>query len=138
MIDELKDSGRGKILAIVANGPSVAELDLAPLAGHPKIDIMSINKPVASIWPTTFWLFCDLNQLNRHQQLWEEYDGIIINTRAIRAEKPNRIVLNKLERFGFSTDLTKGVHVGQSSTYVAMQVAQICSASRRSDLNGEI
>jgi hypothetical protein len=65
--DYLKGCGSGKIFVIVANGPSVAELDLSPLRGHPKIDTMSINKPVASIWPTTYWLFCDISQYDQQQ-----------------------------------------------------------------------
>ncbi len=118
----LKDIGRGKILVILGNGPSLVEVDTTQLQNNPKIDIMSINRPDSRIWPTTYWLFCDLSQYKRHNDIWNEYTGTIINTLSI-PEKKNSAHIQHLTGEGFSTDMLKGFHIGRSSVYAAMQVA---------------
>lgn len=123
MVNHLRGVGRGRVLVIVGNGPSVSEIDISPLAHHPKIDVMSVNKPVPSVWPSRYWLFCDSSQYNRHKDLWEAYSGVVINTKAVRAARPKGVKIKNSPGFGFCDDLHKGVHVGQSSVYVAMQVA---------------
>lgn len=123
-VAKLKDYGVGRILVVIGNGPSIAEIqDLTNLSGQPRIDIMSINKPVAALWPTTFWLFCDRSQHARHSQLWEEYDGIIINSGAVDRQKQNSMQIRNLGGHGFSYDMLDGFHIGRSSVYAAMQVA---------------
>lgn len=122
-IHDLKGQGRGKILVIVGNGPSINDVDLSPLKAIPHIDIISINKPVANIWPTEYWLFCDVSQYKRHHDLWDNYEGVIINTKAVPNQKPKCVKLKSMHGKGFSYNLLDGVHVGRSSVYVAMQVA---------------
>ncbi len=122
-VTELRGVGRGRFLIIVGNGPSVNEIDLRALAQHPLIDIMSINKPVSYIWPTKYWLFCDQTQYTRHEGLWADYQGVIFNTTSIKHRKQNSMQIKNIGNFGFSTDLTKGFHVGRSSVYAGMQVA---------------
>lgn len=122
-LKQLRNYGVGKVLIIMANGPSILNANVEILKNNPKIDIMSINKPDMRVWPSTFWLFCDQSQLRRNQELWNAYDGILINTQSIKA-KHNTIHMRNLgQSIGFSKDLVNGVHLGKSSCYTAMQVA---------------
>lgn len=123
-LTRLRDSGKGKALVIIANGPSIKEIDLTPLKNRSNIKIMSINKPDLRIWPTNYWLFCDQSQYRAHEELWHNYnDGIIFNTTTIKNQKHNSLQIRHLSQSGFSQDLSKGFHIGRSSTYAAMQVA---------------
>lgn len=114
--------GKGRVLVIVGNGPSVAEIDPTKLRLEPLIDIMSINRPDMRVWPTRYWTFFDPSQLNRHHALWETYSGTIFNSTSIRERRPNTICLKNLGGSGFSFDLLKGMHIGRSSVYAAMQI----------------
>jgi hypothetical protein len=121
-IREIHNAGSGKVLLIIGNGPSIKEVELQKLRGHNKIDMMSINKPDSRLWPTEYWLFCDTSQYKRHEDLWTDYSGHIINTTAIRHQKPNSLQVKNIDGVGFSKDLVKGFYVGRSSVYAAMQV----------------
>lgn len=125
-IRKLKGSGRSKILVIVANGHSKDSVDLPQLLGKPKIDLLTINKPDKRIWPTDLWMFCDNSQLRRHRNIWESYNGIIINTSSIREVKPKTVRIRSVGGNGFSRNLIKGLHIGRTTTYAAMQVASWC------------
>ena len=120
---ELHNSCVGRTLVVVANGPSVLEVDTTALLGKSRIDVMSINKPDLRVWPTKYWLFCDITQLKRHTDLWSRYDGYIFNSTMITDSRPGTIFIKNIPGFGFSTDLTNGFHIGRSSVYAAMQVA---------------
>jgi hypothetical protein len=120
---ELHNSCIGRTLIIIGNGPSVSEIDTTLLLDKPRIDIMSINKPDLRVWPTKYWLFCDISQLKRHHDLWERYNGYIFNSTMITDSRPGTIFVKNIPGFGFSTDLTGGFHIGRSSVYAAMQVA---------------
>lgn len=122
-IRKIRNFGKGKTLIMVGNGPSISEVDLSPLRNHPKIDLMSINKPDPRVWPTEHWLFCDATQFKRNEELWGDYQGQIYNTTAIRHHKPNSLQIKNIGGMGFSKDLMIGFHVGRSSVYAAMQVA---------------
>lgn len=122
-LKRIKDAGKGKVLIIVGNGPSILEADLKKLKNSPKIDIMSINKPDPRLFPTDYWLFCDNSQYNRNKDLWKGYSGIIFNTTAINNKKEKTYVVKNISGMGFSQDLLKGFHIGRSSVYTAMQVA---------------
>jgi hypothetical protein len=115
--------GKGKILIIVANGPSHKEVDTTRLAVHPKIDVMSINKPDDRIWPTTYWTFSDKTQYMRHEELWKQYRGPIFNTPSVGVYKDNCIKITNLVGKGFSGSLTAGLYLGRSTTYAGMQIA---------------
>jgi len=119
----LKNIGKGKILIIVGNGPSILEADLEKLADHPRIHIMSINKPEPRVWPSKYWLFCDHTQFRRHQDLWQTFKGTIFNTTAIKQKRKNAIQIRNLGGQGFSKDLLNGFYLGRSSCFAAMQVA---------------
>jgi hypothetical protein len=120
---ELHNSCIGRILIIVANGPSVLEANLTRLLNIPNIDIMSINKPDARLWPTKYWLFCDISQIKRHRDLWSGYDGRIFNSTMITEARPGTVFIKNIPGQGFSLDLIKGFHIGRSSVYAAMQIA---------------
>ncbi len=119
----LRGKFAGRALVIVANGPSIMEADLHKLKNLDLVDIMSINKPDSRLWPTTHWLFCDSSQFRRHHDLWADYNGYIFNSTAINQQKNNSIQIKNIPKFGFSRDLIKGMHIGRSSVYAAMQVA---------------
>lgn len=122
-INALKNSGRGKILIIVAVGPSILEAKLEKFKNNDNIDIMAINKPDDRIWPCKYWCFCDQSQYNRNKEKFNSYMGTLINTGNVLARKDNQILVKTLNGKGFSRNLTNGYHVGRSSTYAAMQAA---------------
>lgn len=122
-IDDIRNQGRGKVCLIVANGPSHKEVDLEKIAELDNLSLITVNKPDDRIWPTDYWVFCDNSQLRRHEEYWKSYNGYIINTASIKKTKPNSILLKTKNSKGFSYNLHKGVHIGRSSTYVAMQTA---------------
>lgn len=121
-IRNMRGRGTGKILLIIGNGPSINEVPLDMLRDHPSIDTMSINRPDERLWPTTYWSFFDQSQLRRHNQLWQSYNGIIFNSTSIKHAKDNSIKVKNLGNFGFSLDLIRGLHIGRSSVYAAMQL----------------
>lgn len=121
-IDRFRRAGINRTLIIVGNGPSHKAAPLKELQDISQMDIMSINKPDDRLWPTTYWLFCDNTQYTRHRSLWEAYTGTIFNTPSVRDQKANSVRINSLSGSGFSTDLVKGVFIGRSSVYAAMQL----------------
>lgn len=122
-IKTLKNIGKGRILVLVAPGPTILEMDLTKLVSTPNIDIASINKPDPRIWPTKFWIFCDQTQYNRNRGLWDSYKGIIINSGAVRERKNNQIIFRSRPGKGFSRDLSLGVYIGRTTTFAALQIA---------------
>lgn len=122
-IRKLYDIGRGRILVIIANGPSINQVDIGKLRGLPRIDTMSINKPDPRIWPTTYWAFCDPSQYNAHVDLWNDYTGTIINSTGVSQQKENSLQIRNIGGPGFSRDIVKGFHIGRSTTYANMQTA---------------
>ncbi len=120
---DIRSKGTGKVLVIFGNGPSLNELDPTPLLHNPKIELMSINRPDLRVWPTTYWAFCDTSQYNRYQTYWQTYEGLIINSNAIQANKPNQVKIRNMGGYGFSRDIVQGYHVGRSTVYANMQTA---------------
>jgi len=122
-IRSLRGSGQGRILIVLACGPSVNDAKIQELTSHQKIDILCINKPEPRVWPSKFWMFCDQSQYLRNQDSWGSYAGTILNASSVRASHPNQIMMRTISGKGFSRDMTKGFHIGRSTTYAAMQVA---------------
>lgn len=122
-IESLKNIGVNRILIMVAAGPSVLEIDFTPLLKNPVIDFMCINKPFQPVWPAKFWAFCDHTQQRANPDIWNRFDGTIINSPNVRARKPNQVLIRSRPGKGFSTDVVHGYHIGRSSTYANMQVA---------------
>lgn len=123
-IEKLRGVGKGRVLIMVACGPSVLEVDFSPLKGHPLIDFMTINRPEPRLHPTRYWAFCDHSQYTRSKDLFESYTGIVINAWGVRARHPNQVLVRNMQgKYGFSKDLLKGYFIGRSTTYANMQTA---------------
>ena len=133
-VKTMKNIGVGKVLVMIACGPSVKEAPLEILADHNKIHFMAINNPYGyyknrvpkghdKIWPTNYWCFCDHSQYNRNKDAFNTYDGKLINSTGVRGHHPNQIVVKNKGGKGFSRDLLNGYHIGRSSTFANMQVA---------------
>lgn len=121
-IKSVRHRGDGRILVIIGNGPSLNEIDTSELKHLDNVDTMSINKPDARIWPTTHWAFFDQSQFRRHEDLWNGYNGMIFNSTGIKRQKQNSMQIKNLGGKGFSRDLSRGLHIGRSSVYAAMQI----------------
>lgn len=121
---KLKGLGKGRLLIMVACGPSVNEIkDIKKLQEHQKIDIMIINKPDQRIEKPRFWVFCDFSQYNRNKEYWEKYTGIVLNPLSMKIRKASQVLLKHKHGKGFSLDLTEGYHIGRSTTFANMQAA---------------
>jgi hypothetical protein len=120
---DLKGYGTGRILVMIAAGPSVKEIDFKPIKDHPKIDFMCINQPYEAVWPSKFWAFCDHTQYRRNQKIWDAYLGITINSANVQARRAKQFIIGNKSGKGFSLDISKGYYIGRSSTYANMQVA---------------
>jgi hypothetical protein len=121
-IKQIKNIGKDRMLVIIGNGPSINEVELHRFKNHPLIDTLSINKPDQRVWPTTHWAFFDFSQIRRHENLWNDYQGYIFNSTSIKRQKQKSMQFKNLGGQGFSFDLTKGIHIGRSSVYAAMQL----------------
>lgn len=119
----LRNKGKGKILVMVGNGPSIAEAPLELLKSEPHIEVMSINKPDDRIWPTNYWAFYDGSQIRRHENYWSGYTGTIFNSTSIKKRKDKTVIFKNIGGKGFSLDLGKGLYIGRSSVYASMQIA---------------
>lgn len=122
-IQALKDSGIGRVLVMVAPGPSINEVELEKLKDLSNVDLMIVNKPDMRVWPTKYWVFCDNSQHKRNESIFNAYSGTIINSSSIRARHRNQILVRNLSGSGFSRDLAKGYYIGRSTTYANMQTA---------------
>ena len=122
-ISDLRNIGNNRVLVMIAAGPSVKEIDFKPIKNHPKIDFMCINQPCEAVWPAKYWAFCDQTQYKRNVAVWDKYSGIVINSANVTARRPKQFIIGSRSGKGFSTDITKGYHIGRSSTYANMQVA---------------
>jgi hypothetical protein len=122
-VKSLKNKGVGRLLIIVGNGPTLNEIPTERLRNHSHIDVMSVNKPDKRLWPTKFWSFFDMSQFRRNEDLWNSYDGIIINSTAIKRQKQSGLQVKNLGGKGFSRDLVRGLHIGRSSVFASMQLA---------------
>ncbi len=91
---------------------------------------MCINQPYQLLWPTKFWSFCDHTQFTRNESVWNNYNGIIINSYNVKARKSNQILIQARPGQGFSADLPGGYHIGRSTTYASMQIANYMNYSK--------
>lgn len=122
-IKSIKGVGKGKILVILAPGPSILEAEIEKLNGIEKIDSMTINKPDKRLWPSDYWMFCDRTQYDRNKDAFHKYFKTIINTDSIKANHPKQIKIKNMPGKGFSVDMLQGFYIGRSTTFSAMQVA---------------
>lgn len=119
-------TNRTKCCVIVASGPSIDEAHLTEIVGHERIKTMQVNHPYKPIWPTDYWFFVDNGCIQTHKRLWAHYEGQIICGDAVRerrGEHDLKVKITKTAGPGFSEDLTKGIILGLTSSYAALQVA---------------
>lgn len=118
-IHDLKDTCSGKVLHILANGPSLLEVLLDKLEG----DTFAINKLPPSI-KTTYYLLMDESTRQRNKNDFNRYDGIMLTGYNIKPpRRHNQIMVPSAEQEGFYyKDHLSGFYIGKSSTYVAMQL----------------
>jgi len=122
-IRKIRGKGRGRLLVILGNGPSLAEVDVAKLRSSCRIDLMTVNHPDPRVWPTPYWVFCDLSQYHRHKHHWDTYQGTIITTTSLKYDRPNAVKIRSKGGNGFSLDLLDCYYVGRSTIYANMQTA---------------
>jgi hypothetical protein len=123
LINSIKNVGTGRILVMIACGPTVKEVDFS-FVDHPFIDVMVINKPYPPVWPPKYWAFCDDSQRQRNEKEFSSYKGTIINSNGVRSHRAGQIVIRMKHNGAFSYDLNDGYVIGRSSVYANMQVAQ--------------
>ena len=122
-IIELRNIGKGRILVMVACGPSVSEVDFTPLLDDKNVDIMVINKPLKQVWPPKYWAFCDQSQYERNKSAFNGYTGSLITSSAVRANKANQTKIKAKHGTGVSRNLAEGYVIGRSSVYANIQTA---------------
>lgn len=122
-LQELKDCGKERILVMIACGPSVLENDFSVLNNVDKIDIMVINKPLQQVWQPKYWAFCDQSQYRRNESEFHRYGGLLINSSAVLARKPNQVTIKAKATTGVSRNIHEGYVIGRSSVYANMQTA---------------
>ena len=126
----LRNRGVGRLLVIVACGPSIMEADLPRLKHHPLIDTLAINTPDPRMFPTTYWGFADDEVYDRDPELVRSYAGILLNAWGVvrnRPEmaRPNQVLMTyqDAEQTPFSRNMLRGVVLGCSTTFANLQVA---------------
>lgn len=122
-INKIRGIGKGKILVIIGNGPSILEANLGDLRGAYNVETMSINKPDDRIWPTDYWAFFDPSQMRRHESYWNNYEGYCFNSSSIKRQRAKSMQFKNQGGKGFSREANRHIFIGRSSVYAAMQIA---------------
>lgn len=115
-ITDLQGVHAGKRLFVLASGPSLAALDLAPLDRR---IVMGLNRSFLR-YPGTHYN-CTMDQ-----RLFDLYPEELKKTRQVFTleGRPWGLPLTLLGAEGFSLDLVRGIYSGYTVAYFAMQVAQ--------------
>lgn len=114
-IRDFKNIHEGKRLFILASGPSLERINLAPLRRRL---VMGMNRsPLA--FPNTHY-HCTMDH-----RLFEEFPQMLSKTRYLFTleGRPFGIPLRLLGSEGFSWDLEDGIYSGYTTSYFALQVA---------------
>lgn len=112
----------GKNLFVLASGPSLGELDLAPLERR---ITMGLNR--------SFLLYPDTNyHCAMDARLYDEYKEEFTATRVLFSlpNCPQGHRLNLLGTQGFSEDIFEGIYSGYTVSYFALQIAQYMGFKR--------
>jgi hypothetical protein len=104
-----------KRLFILASGPSLSEVDLAPLSRRL---VMGLNRSFL-VYPDTHYHCC------MDQRLFDLFPELLQKARYLFTleGRPWGIPMKLLGSEGFSEDLTRGVYSGYTISYLALQVA---------------
>lgn len=114
-IEDFKNLHEGKRLFILASGPSLGSLDLAPL--HRRL-VMGLNRS-PKIFPDTHY-HCAMDL-----RMFEICPELLKTSRTLFTlkDRPWGIPINLLGSEGFSWDLSKGIYSGYTVSYFALQIA---------------
>ncbi len=114
-IRDFKNVHEGKRLFILASGPSLATVDLAPLRRR---IVMGLNRS-AFVYPETHY-HCTMDQ-----RLFDECPDVLSKTRFLFTleGRPWGIPLRLLGSEGFSWDLEEGIYSGYTVSYYALHLA---------------
>ena len=114
-VSDFKNLHDGKRLFILASGPSLATLDLAPLRRRL---VMGLNRS-AILYPDTHY-HCTMDE-----RIFVEFPEMLKQTRYLFTldERAFGIRMKLLGADGFSLDLTRGIYSGYTVSYFALQVA---------------
>ena len=114
-IEDFKNLHEGKRLFILASGPSLGDLDLAPLKRR---IVMGLNRS-STIFPNTYY-HCAMDQ--RLFDICPELLGTARYFFTLEG-RPWGIPIKLLGSEGFSQDLSQGVYSGYTISYFSLQVA---------------
>lgn len=129
-IKNLRGVGTGKYLAILGNGPSLADIDTTKLKNIESLYLCTINVPDERCWPTKYWAFYDRSQYHRHKERYRSFSGTIFNSTGIKEQHDHSIKFKNMSGVGFSHDPSKGIYIGMSSVYATIQIALYMSFNK--------
>lgn len=114
-IVDFKGLHKGKRLFILASGPSLKDLDLAPLSRR---IVMGMNRSIFAYPNTQYHATFD-------RRIFEEYPDLLKQTRYLftTKDRPFGIPIEFKGANGFSFDLENGIYTGYTISYFALQVA---------------
>ncbi|WP_199183308.1 6-hydroxymethylpterin diphosphokinase MptE-like protein [Cryobacterium sp. Y82] len=127
-LEGFKDSCRGERCVIIGNGPSLNRTDLSLLSNEKTFGLNRIYLMAATLGFTPTYHVA-VNQLVVEQSRTDllSLKSPLFTTRSNEKTLGESAHLNYLyERsgpVGFSTDASRGIHVGQTVTFVALQLA---------------
>jgi hypothetical protein len=122
-----KNAHQGESCFLIGNGPSLRQMDLSPLRERVTIGLNKIYLLFDKLgFQTTY-----LTAANPYviQQAAEEFASLsmpqftVMWGREFSAKHPNVLFLREKYQPLFSTDITKGVNIDSTVTYLAMQIA---------------
>lgn len=127
-LEEFRDRHRGERCFVVANGPSLRDMDLSPLKGERTLGMNRIYRLAESTgWLPTYLVVIDIDV--QIQQISDELRALsiprFINWNGRRHVPPDPLThyLKLTFRPRFSTDATRGMWGGHSVTYCCIQLA---------------
>jgi len=126
-ITNLHGRGAGKTLVVCGNGPSISDAPLEKLKGAPDVEFLAINVPDHRVWPTQYWILQDSVNMMRPEcfNFMPSYQGIVITNHIVKKNVSFRHLVRVVihRGGGISRDMLRGLCMGASSGYVALQVA---------------
>ncbi len=124
--------GKGKILAMFANGPSILKAPIEKLMDLENVDTMTLKRPDDRCFPTTAWVMPDIRDINRMAPWLRTYEGKLFTSNHKIERLPgskSKVFIKGQTRLsikpgtGFTKDILGPIFSGYSSAYIGLQVA---------------